>query len=257
MVKPVRTQTAVAVTRWRHLMPILSSIKTRTTSSIHSGNSHTGKQHGRVMAKTGPYLIMSVAPDNMLQPHALSRTDKVPCLPTSLPMLQPDALMGEVLGICSALGRPMTHLKDTMPPIDHPHPWHPRMRKRDPHARLPTNATFRWPMDPHPHQAEIFLVRPGTIYSQRPNLNIPTVCQLCLGKDHSAVTCKSRDCVCYKCNQRGHFARACVLQELPTGEFSINTLKWSWWGRCLSCLLPWIRRCRKLCNGTWRNWFIF
>ena len=44
-----------------------------------------------------------------------------------------------------------------------------------------------------------------------PHLNIPTVCQLCLGKDHSAVTCKSRDCVCNKCNQRGHFARACVL----------------------------------------------
>ena len=99
---------------------------------------------------------------------ALSRTDKVPRQPTSLPMLMPDALTGEVPGIRSALGRPMTHLKDTTPPIDHPHPWHPRMRKRDPHARLLTNAAFRWSLDPHPHQTETFPVHPGAIYSQCP-----------------------------------------------------------------------------------------
>ena len=80
-------------------------------------------------------MIMPVAPDTVPQPHALSRTDKVPRQPTFLPMLMSDALTGEVPGICSALGRPMTQLKDITPPTDHPHPWYPRMRKRDPHAR--------------------------------------------------------------------------------------------------------------------------
>ena len=79
----------------------------------------------------------------------------------------------EVPGIRSALGRPMTHLKDTTPPTDHPHPWHPRMRKRDLHARLLTNAAFRWSLDPHPHQTETFPVHTGAIYSQRPTWTFP------------------------------------------------------------------------------------
>ena len=109
MARPARIQSAVAVTRWRHLMPTLSSIKTMTISGIRSGSSHAGKQHGTVMAKTGLYLIMSVAPDKVPQPHALSRTDKVPRQPTSLPMLPLHTLTGEVPGIRSALGCPMTH----------------------------------------------------------------------------------------------------------------------------------------------------
>ena len=34
-------------------------------------------------------------------------------------------------------------------------------------------------------------------------------CQLCRGNGHTAVTCKSRDSVCYRCHQKGHFARVC------------------------------------------------
>ena len=144
-----------------------------TISGILSGSSHAGKLRGTVMAKTGLYMIMPVAPDKVPQPHALSRTDKVPRQPTSLPILMPDALTGEVPGIRSALGRPMTHLKDTTPSTDHPHPWHPRMRKRDPHARFLTNAAFRWSLDPHPHQTKTFPVHPGAIYSQRPTWTFP------------------------------------------------------------------------------------
>ena len=168
MARPAHTQTAVTATRWRHLIPTPSSIKTMTISGILSGSSHAGKLRGTVMAKIGLHVIMPVAPDKVPQPHALSRTDKVPRQPTSLPMFMPDALTGEVPGIRSALGRPMTHLKDTTPPIDHPHPWHPRMWKRDSHARLLTNAAFRWSLDPHPHQTKTFPVHPGAIYSQRP-----------------------------------------------------------------------------------------
>ena len=36
-------------------------------------------------------------------------------------------------------------------------------------------------------------------------------CQLCLGSGHSAIVCKSKDSVCFKCNQWGHFPRACIL----------------------------------------------
>ena len=168
MARSAHTQTAVTATRWRHLMPTLSSIKTMTNSGILSGSSHAGKLRGTVMAKTGLYMIMSVAPDMVPQPHTLSKTDKVPRQPTSLPMLMPDALTGEVPEI-----RPMTHLKDATPPTDHPHPWHPRMRKRDPHARLLTNAAFRWSLDPHPHQTKTFPVHPGAIYSHRPTWTFP------------------------------------------------------------------------------------
>ena len=38
-----------------------------------------------------------------------------------------------------------------------------------------------------------------------------SVCQLCLGSDHTAVSCKSKDALCYNCHQKGPFARACSL----------------------------------------------
>ena len=172
MARPARTQTTISMTRWRHLMRTLSSIKTMTISGMHSGSSHTGKQHGTIMAKKGLYLIMSVAPEKVPQPHALSRTDSASSayLPPRAPARRPH---GQGAGNPQRLGDPLKHLKDTTPPTYHPHPSNPRMRKRDPHAGLLTNVAFRWSLDPHPHQTETFPVHPGGISSQCPTWTFP------------------------------------------------------------------------------------
>ena len=159
--------------RWRHLRPTLSSIKTMTISGIHSGSSHAEKQRGTVMAKTG--LIWSCQWPQTRWRSPTPSAEQTKCLvslPPS-PWLCQTPSRARSREIRSALGRPMTHLKDTTPSTDHPHPWYPRMRKRDPHARLLTNAAFRWSLDPHPHQTETFPVHPGAIYSQCPTWTFP------------------------------------------------------------------------------------
>ena len=39
--------------------------------------------------------------------------------------------------------------------------------------------------------------------------NTQQQCQLCLGFDHTAVTCRSKEETCYNCHQVGHLSRAC------------------------------------------------
>ena len=41
--------------------------------------------------------------------------------------------------------------------------------------------------------------------------NTQQQCQLCLGFDHTAVTCRSKEQTCYNCHQVGHLSRACSV----------------------------------------------
>ena len=94
------------------------------------------------------YMIMPVAPDKVTQPHALSRTDKVPRQPTSLPMLMPDALTGEVAA-----------------------PWDARWRTSKTQRPLPTTHT------PGTHECGSEILTPGcwpTPLSAGPSIPIPT-----------------------------------------------------------------------------------
>ena len=74
-----------------------------------------------------------------------------------------------------------------------------------PHAHpVPTQTHHQMPPVSPPN------AHPTPDQAPRWNQSPMTTCQLCLGHGHSAVVCKSRDSVCYKCNRKGHIARACV-----------------------------------------------
>ena len=68
----------------------------------------------------------------------------------------------------------------------------------------PRNPGHHHPRPNGPVPLMAIQTRPPT--PQRPENR----CQLCLGHGHTAVTCRSKDSLCYKCSQYGHLARACL-----------------------------------------------
>ena len=78
--------------------------------------------------------------------------------------------------------------------------------------RQPMNKPPNSPRNPgHHHPGPNCPVPLMAIQTRPPTPQRPeNRCQLRLGHGHMAVTCRSKDYLCYKCSQYGHPSRACI-----------------------------------------------